>query len=296
MPRNIGAATSGSGADRVMPSFLSRLRRVLGCRPRIWAAPRGPSMTHWVWRRTVRIWRRSTASREESRQVRGRRRGAGGELGVALEVEGGAGREDDGALQDVLQLADVPGPSIGDEASHGLPAHSVDPLADASGELVDQEPHEQRDVLGAVAERRERDREDAEAVVEVFAEGLVVDGLEQVAVGGGDDPDVDRQRRAAADALDLALLEDAEELGLGLQGEIADLVEEEGPAVGQLEAADPPGEGAGEGAFLVAEQLALDQARGQGGAVELDQRLGRAAGCGSGSPGRSAPCRSPSRR
>ena len=93
-----------------------------------------------------------------SRRVRGRRRGAGGELGVDLEVEGGAGREDDGALQDVLQLADVPGPSIGDEAPHGLRAHAVDPLADAGGELVDQEPHEQRDVLGAVAERRERDR------------------------------------------------------------------------------------------------------------------------------------------
>src|SRR4051794_41280663 len=89
-----------------------------------------------------------------SRQDRGRRRGAGGELGVALEVEGGAGREDDGTLQDVLQLADVPGPSIGDEAPHGLRAHPVDPLADASGELVDKEPHEQRDVLGAVAELR----------------------------------------------------------------------------------------------------------------------------------------------
>ena len=69
--------------------------------------------------------------------------------------------------------------------------------------------------------------EDAEAVVEVFAERLVADGLEQVAVGGGDDPDVDRHRRAAADALDLALLEDAEELGLGLQGQLADLVQEE---------------------------------------------------------------------
>ena len=35
------------------------------------------------------------------------------------------------------------------------------------------------------------EREDTEAVVEVFAEGLVADGLEQVAVGGGDDPDVE---------------------------------------------------------------------------------------------------------
>ena len=76
-------------------------------------------------------------------------------------------------------------------------------------------------------------------------------------------------RRAAADALELALLEDAEELGLGLQGQLADLVQEEGAAVGQLEAADPPGEGAGEGAFLVAEQLALDQPAGRAAQLSL---------------------------
>src|SRR5262245_39536986 len=202
--------------------------------------------------------------------------GAGGQLGVDLEVEGGARREDDGALEHVLQLADVPGPSIGDETSHGLPAHSVDTLADASSELVDQEADQERDVLGAFPERGKRDGEDAEAIVEVLAERAGADNLEQVAVGGGDDPDIDRDGRAAADALDLALLQDAEELGLGLRGELADLVEEKGAAVGQLEAADPPGDGAGEGALLVAEQLALDQAGGQGGAVDLDQWPGRA--------------------
>ena len=101
---------------------------------------------------------------------------------------------------------------------------------------------------------------------------------------------------AAADALDLALLEDAEQLGLRLQGQLADLVEEERAPVGQLEAADPPGDGAGEGALLVAEQLALDEPRGEGGAVDLDQRPARPAGCSSGSRGRSAPCRSRSRR
>ncbi len=129
------------------------------------------------------------------------------------------------------------------------------------------------------------DGEDAEAVVEVFAEGLLADGLEQVAVGGGDDPDVDRDRRTAADALDLALLEDAEELGLGLQGQLADLVQEEGAAVGQLEAADAAGDGAGEGALLVAEQLALDEPGGEGGAVDLDQRLGRTTAVGMDRPG-----------
>ena len=130
---------------------------------------RGPSMTHG-----------SAGGRRGyggARSPRGRRRyessaaaGLGGEFGVDFEVEGGARREDDGAFQDVLQLADVAGPSISDQASHGLRADAFDAPAGAAGELVDQEPDEERDVLGAVAERGERDGEDAEAIVEVFAE------------------------------------------------------------------------------------------------------------------------------
>ena len=44
------------------------------------------------------------------------------------------------------------------------------------------------------------------------------------------------------------------------------------PPVGQLEAADFASLGAGESAFFVAEQLALDQSGRQRGAVNLDQR------------------------
>ena len=44
-------------------------------------------------------------------------------------------------------------------------------------------------------------------------------------------------RAIAADALDLALLEHAQQLGLQRDVELADLVEEDGAAVGLLEAA-----------------------------------------------------------
>ena len=78
---------------------------------------------------------------------------------------------------------------------------------------------------------------------------------------------------AAADAVEFALLQDAEQFRLGVRGQIADLVEEDGAALGQLESADAPGDGAGEGTFLVAEQFALDEPGRQGGAVDLDERL-----------------------
>jgi hypothetical protein len=56
--------------------------------------------------------------------------------------------------------------------------------------------------------------------------------------------------------LDLVLLEDAQQLGLHVRAQAPDLVQEDRPAVGQLEAAEPPLVGPREGPLLVAEQLA----------------------------------------
>ena len=54
--------------------------------------------------------------------------------------------------------------------------------------------------------------------------------------------------------------------------EVAYLVQKQSPAVGQLEFAPAGGGGAGEGALLVAEQLALQQLGRDGGAVYFDER------------------------
>ena len=88
---------------------------------------------------------------------------------------------------------------------------------------------------------------------------------------GRHQPHVHLDRLRAAEALELLLLQHAQQLGLQLRGDVADLVEEQRPLVRQLEAADLLADGAGEGALLVAEQLALQQPRGDGRAVELDE-------------------------
>ena len=62
------------------------------------------------------------------------------------------------------------------------------------------------------------------------------DELLEVAVGRRDEANVDADRLDAADALELALLQRAQELHLHLDGDLADLVEEERAAVGELEA------------------------------------------------------------
>ena len=94
-----------------------------------------------------------------------------------------------------------------------------------------------RDVLAALAQRRQLDVDDREAEVEVLAEVARLDLLHQVAVGGGDHPHVDLDDVVAADAPHLAVLQHAQELGLQVQPQLAELVEEDGAAVGALERA-----------------------------------------------------------
>jgi hypothetical protein len=130
---------------------------------------------------------------------------------------------------------------------------------------------EEQDVLTPLAKGREVDGEDGEAIVEILAEPALGHCAVQIAVGGGEEADVGVERRGAADTLVLALLEDAEQLGLHGEGKLADLVQEEGAAGGELEAAALESVRAGEGAALVPEELGFDERLGQGGAVEGDE-------------------------
>src|SRR5262249_47931184 len=106
---------------------------------------------------------------------------------------------------------------------------------------------------------------------EIGAKAPRIDLGAQVAIGGGDDTDVDRNVAIRAHALDLASLEHAQELGLQLGAELTDLVEEDGAAVGRLERTLPLGDGTGERAPFVSEQLALEEVGGDRAAVDDDE-------------------------
>ena len=75
-----------------------------------------------------------------------------------------------------------------------------------------------------------------------------------------------------AERLDLARLEEAQELRLDVEAEVADLVEVERAAGGGADDAGEVGGGAGERAPAVAEQLAVDQVARDGRAVERHER------------------------
>jgi len=66
-------------------------------------------------------------------------------------------------------------------------------------------------------------------------------------------------------------LQHPQQLGLQRQGHVADLIEQQGTAVGGLEQAHPVAIGAGEGALAVAKQFALQQVLGERRAVLDDE-------------------------
>src|SRR5919198_1164627 len=98
------------------------------------------------------------------------------------------------------------------------------------------------------------DSDHCQAVVQVFAESTAFNFGSQVLVGRRDHADVDLDRLTRPDALELALLQDAQQLGLQRQTHVADLVEENRALMRHLEATDALSVGTSERAFLVAEE------------------------------------------
>ena len=132
---------------------------------------------------------------------------------------------------------------------------------------------QRRNVVDALAQRRDRQRKDTQAIVEIGPERSVFDHLHQIAVRRRDDPHVHLLGSRAPEPLELTLLQDAQQLGLYFRRNVADLVQEQRAVMRQLEAADPPGRGTGERALLVPEQLALEQAGRHCRHVHPDERL-----------------------
>ena len=133
--------------------------------------------------------------------------------------------------------------------------------------------HQQAHVVAPLAERREVNPYHVEAVIQVFAKFLGGHELFRVLVGRGDDAHVHVERLVAADALEFAVLQHAQDFRLRRQRHVADFVEKNRPLVALLELADPPVGRARERALFVAEQFALQQILRNRRAVDRQERF-----------------------
>ena len=115
-------------------------------------------------------------------------------------------------------------------------------------------------IVLALPERRNSQVQRVETVEKVGAQASLLNFLQRLPVGRGDDADLDRNDLVAADPHDLLRLQGSQQLGLQEEVHLRQFVEEQRSLVGKFEQADFAGAGrAGEGARRVAKQLALEQ-------------------------------------
>ena len=99
------------------------------------------------------------------------------------------------------------------------------------------------------------------------------DGIFRNFIGRSQHANIDRGLTLAAQATQLAVFQNAQQFGLRADRHLANLVEQQGTALGQLEAADAALERPGERAFLMAEDFAFNQRLRDSSAVDGDEWL-----------------------
>ena len=197
-----------------------------------------------------------------------------------LQAEVGRGEavavgHDHGTLDAVLELAHIAWPLMRLDGGQRVFGERRRPARIVAREALREGVREQRGVTLAVAQGRNLDDDLGQSIVKVFAEVAGLDLRLEITVRGADDAHIHRDFLATADALDLALLEETQQLGLQRHRQVADLVEEQGAAVRGFDLAECLLHGTGESPLLVAEQLALEQGIGDRRTVDGHEALTR---------------------
>ena len=114
---------------------------------------------------------------------------------------------------------------------------------------------ELRNVLHALPQRGHLDRHDVEAIEQVFAELALRDQALEIPVRGRDHAHVHGDVGVPAHPSEGARFEDAQQLRLELRGHLSDFVQQQRPAIRELEETLLELLGVREGSLLVPEQL-----------------------------------------
>ena len=189
------------------------------------------------------------------------------------EVDEVTGGGDARGGNDIFQFTNVAGPGMLQE--DGLRAAGQTGNIFSIGVVVffEEELHEKRNVFEAFGERRDADLNGAEAIEEIFAEASGENLGAKIAIGGGNQADIDLFDFRRADALDFAVLNHAEQFGLHSQRSFADFVEEHCAAVGIFKKTRASVGRAGECAADMTEELAFEQGIHKGGAIAHGEAL-----------------------
>src|SRR6267143_676300 len=99
-----------------------------------------------------------------------------------------------------------------------------------------------------------------------------LDRLWEISIRRRDNPNVHLHGPIAAHRFKLTLLKNAQQLDLRAKRQLADFIEKDRAAIGELETPDVPFKSAGKGSLDMPKQFALYKARRNGAAIDLQKR------------------------
>ena len=107
-------------------------------------------------------------------------------------------------------------------------------LAGFAREFFEEKIRQRGNIFFVFAQRRNVDGDHIQAIVQILAERAFFERGAQIAIRGGDQTHVDFERFGAAEALEFAFLQDAQQLHLNRGRNVADFVEEKRAFVGEF--------------------------------------------------------------
>src|SRR6266496_183525 len=191
---------------------------------------------------------------------------------IRVQLEDRSLGKNQSSLDDVLELPNVAGPRVADEPFRRRRRDALYPFTEIAGISRKEKHSELRNIGTTLTQRGHFKRENVQSVIEIRAETAGANRLLKISICSGDDPHVNTHRTAATDRLELAFLQNAQQLNLSLQRQLTHFVQEDCASVGELEAADVPPKGTGESTLHMPKEFALYQTRRDGTTVYLYQR------------------------
>src|SRR5690242_4404847 len=111
---------------------------------------------------------------------------------------------------------------ISNKCLHGFRRNAIDHPIIPLAKLLDEVADKQRDVISPLAERRNSDGKYIEPVIQIGSKFLFFDQCSQIAIRCRNQAGICPQSARAAEALEFALLEDAQKLRLEIERNFSD--------------------------------------------------------------------------
>src|SRR3989442_10797852 len=149
---------------------------------------------------------------------------------------------------------------------------ALDPRMQLVSVLRDERLGQEESILPALSQRGNPDFNNAESVKQVFAKKPLLHCRLQIHVRGSQHPRVDFDQFTSSDALYPPILKEAKQFDLQAQRHLSDFIQKQGPLFGVFQFPFLLPMRAGESAFLIPEEFALEESLWNRPAIDRDDR------------------------